>query len=90
MLATQGKNDWFGLRSTQPHISGWEAECQFSKKLFFQLHMAIQISIRVCLFAAWTACLRYGSDLFADFLGKMALGHGWAVGRAESLWLQCV
>lgn len=62
----------------------------FQRSCFFQLHMAIQISIKVCLFAAWTACLRYGSDLFADFLGKMALGYGWAVGRAESLWLQCV
>lgn len=86
----QDKNDWFGLRSTQPHISRWEAECQFSKKLFFQLRMAIQILIRVCLFAAWTACLRHGSDLSADFLGKMALGRGWALGRVESLWLQCV
>lgn len=38
----------------------------------------------------WTACLRHGSDLSADFLGKMALGRGWALGRVESLWLQCV
>lgn len=78
MLTMQDRNVLYCLRFTLAHISRWTAECQFPKKLFFQLHVAIWILIRVCLFAAWlwTVC-------------RLSWEHGprpcWAVGRVKGV-----
>lgn len=58
MLIVQAKNALFWSRSTQPQISRWKAECQFSKKLlFFQLLMAILILISPCVLVGILSCL---------------------------------
>lgn len=62
------------------------AECHFSKKLFFQLHMAIQTLIgHVCLFAAWLpASAWHDSNLSAVSLGANGLRPWLAFGRLEA------
>lgn len=70
---------------SQQQVESWMS---FFKEAVFQLRVAVQILIRVCLFAAGAACQRHGSDLSSDCLGKMALGLGWAFGRVQGLWLQ--
>ena len=76
MITVQDENDFFCSRSTQPHLRRQRAECRFSKKLFFQLHMAMQTLIRsecACLRLELPASALRGSDLSVDRLGANGL-----------------